>query len=100
MSLFFFRRPFSHDRSYEESNENHLIVLKLDDTPLDEQNPSVAGNEKPESSLNISKATAQNLKPMPGLWITGLAGQYPPYRFNTADFEQFVRKYYDVEKPR
>lgn len=92
--LFFLRRRFSHARSYEESKENLPIVSKPDDTPLDEQNPIVAGNEKLESSLSTSP------KPMPGLWITGLAGQYPPYRCNTADFEHYVRKFYDVEKPR
>lgn len=95
--MFLIRGRFTRARSSQENKENYPIVPKLDDTFLDEQDPA---NEKSGSSLNIFKPTAQNLKPMTGLWITGLATQYPPYQCNPAEFELYVKKFYSVEKPR
>jgi hypothetical protein len=37
--------------------------------------------------------------PVPGLWITGLGAQYPPYIFGPEKLDQIVKKLYDVENP-
>ena len=87
----------NYTRSYEKSKKNRLSVPKLNDVFLDEQD---AANEKSESSLSVFNPLAQHLKPMTGLWITGLAAQYPPYQCDAADFERYVKKFYSVEKPR
>lgn len=34
---------------------------------------------------------------LPGLWITGIGTQYPPYLSGTDQFEEYVRRFYDVE---
>lgn len=49
--------------------------------------------------VNGANGTANKSSPIPGLWITGLAAQYPPYLLTPDDIDKFARRFYDVEKP-
>lgn len=35
----------------------------------------------------------------PGLYITGLGSQYPPYLLGPEKLEEFAARFYDVESP-
>lgn len=37
--------------------------------------------------------------PVPGLWITGIGSQYPPYLVGPDALDKFAKRFYDVEKP-
>ncbi|KAI3391560.1 hypothetical protein diail_7154 [Diaporthe ilicicola] len=37
--------------------------------------------------------------PFPGLWITGIGTQYPPYSLGPEKLEKFANRFHDVEKP-
>ena len=39
------------------------------------------------------------LKETPGLYITGLGHQYPPFLFQPEHLESFIKKWYDLETP-
>ena len=39
------------------------------------------------------------VKEAPGLFITGLGHQYPPFLFGPDKLEAFVKRWYDVETP-
>lgn len=36
----------------------------------------------------------------PGIWITGLGHQYPPYLVGPELFEELATRFYDAEKPQ
>ncbi|KAL1856404.1 hypothetical protein Daus18300_010776 [Diaporthe australafricana] len=54
-------------------------------------------------SLNASNSmgseTNSSKAPFPGLWITGIDSQYPPYCLGPEKLEKFARSFHDVEKP-
>lgn len=37
--------------------------------------------------------------PIPGLWITGIASQYPPYLLGPEKLNEFTWRFFDVEEP-
>ncbi len=37
--------------------------------------------------------------PVPGLWVTGVASQYPPYLLGPEKLDEFAKRFFDVEKP-
>ncbi|KAK4100108.1 thiolase-like protein [Parathielavia hyrcaniae] len=46
---------------------------------------------------NATQATGT--QPMPGLWITGIASQYPPHLLAPERLGEFAEMFFDVEKP-
>ena len=43
--------------------------------------------------------TSTPFKETPGLYITGLGSQYPPFLFQPENLEGFIKKWYDLETP-
>jgi type III polyketide synthase len=50
-------------------------------------------NTSPQPSID------ETSKPTPGLFVTGIAAQYPPYLIGPGKLEKFAKKWYDVESP-
>ena len=50
-------------------------------------------------SSRSSSATRSNSNSVPGLFITGLGSQYPPFLFHPDKLEGFIEKFYDLETP-
>ncbi|CAP71782.1 uncharacterized protein PODANS_6_7330 [Podospora anserina S mat+] len=53
------------------------------------------GEKSETNGANGTHATP----PMPGLWITGIASQYPPYLLGPEKLDEFAKRFFDVEKP-
>ena len=80
--------------------EHHAVYEVL---PLMEPSP---GTKKlfSEKILEIgssrsSSTTLSSSKSVPGLYITGLGHQYPPFLFHPEKLEGFISKWYDLETP-
>lgn len=52
---------------------------------------------KPQDSIHTNGSCG--ISPAPGLWITGLGAQYPPYLLTPEKLDRFARRFYDVESP-
>lgn len=39
------------------------------------------------------------ISPVPELWITGLAAQYPAYLLGPEKLDKFAKRFHDVEAP-
>lgn len=50
-------------------------------------------------SSNGSNGASPPGGPPPGLWITGIGAQYPPYLYGHELLEDFAKRHYDVENP-
>ena len=50
-------------------------------------------------SSRSSSTTLSSSKAVPGLYITGLGSQYPPFLFHPDRLEGFISKWYDLETP-
>ena len=50
-------------------------------------------------SSRSSSSTLSSSKAVPGLYITGLGSQYPPFLFHPDKLEGFISKWYDLETP-
>ena len=50
-------------------------------------------------SSRSSSSTLSSSKAAPGLYITGLGSQYPPFLFHPDRLEGFISKWYDLETP-
>ena len=67
--------------------------------------PSIATKKLfAESVLDIgssrsSSSTLSSSKAVPGLYITGLGSQYPPFLFHADRLAGFISKWYDLETP-
>ena len=65
---------------------------------------SAAGNVFTESVLEFessrsSSSTLSSSKAVPGLYITGLGSQYPPFSFHPDRLAGVMSKWYDLETP-
>lgn len=49
--------------------------------------------------LSAALETAAPTKETPGLYITGMGQQYPPFLFMPDKLEGFVKKWYDLDTP-
>ena len=76
---------------------------EFDDGVLGDEVAEVARKtEDPETPLRASSDRRAQLNSdlsSPGLWITGLATQYPPHLISAGQFEQYVKRFYDAESP-
>jgi fungal type III polyketide synthase len=52
-------------------------------------------NQTTNGTINGS----HNRSSLPGLWITGIASQYPAYLLGPEKLDEFAKRFYDVEKP-
>ena len=50
-------------------------------------------------SSRSSSTTLSSSKAAPGLYITGLGSQYPPFLFHPDKLEGFISRWYDLETP-
>ena len=50
-------------------------------------------------SSRSSSTTLSSSKAAPGLYITGLGSQYPPFLFHPDRLEGFISRWYDLETP-
>ncbi|KAI9784348.1 MAG: hypothetical protein M1839_002409 [Geoglossum umbratile] len=61
------------------------------------------GSQTPKHSLHENTSPQPTIdetsKPTPGLFVTGIAAQYPPYLIGPGKLEKFAKKWYDVESP-
>lgn len=50
------------------------------------------------NGLNGDKGDDRH-SPVPGLWITGIGSQFPPYLGSPETLDTFAKRFYDVESP-
>ena len=50
-------------------------------------------------SSRSSSTTLSSSKAAPGLYITGLGSQYPPFLFHPDKLEGYISRWYDIETP-
>ncbi|KAL8863090.1 MAG: hypothetical protein Q9178_000464 [Gyalolechia marmorata] len=63
--------------------------------PMHGQGPAVNGVTTSEPA-KANPPQAESPKP-PGLWLTGVGTQYPPYLSTIDKFETYVKRFYDSE---
>lgn len=80
---------FEHKDAYQKPLEGPGIIHKHLFTEL---------IEDIESSRSLS-TTRSSTKTTPGLFITGLGSQYPPFLLHPDKLESFIEKWYDLETP-
>lgn len=54
---------------------------------------------KPKPQYSMHTNGTPKTSPAPGLWITGLGSQYPPYLLGPENLDRFAKRFYDVENP-
>jgi len=52
-----------------------------------------------QSNEHEGVGSSRSTPPVPGLWITGIASQYPPYLLGPEKLDEFAKRFFDVEKP-
>ena len=52
-----------------------------------------------KEDVSTTPVSVTKVKETPGLYITGLGSQYPPFLFPPDKLEPFIKKWYDLETP-
>lgn len=92
----------------EVSTANGAIALQPTFEPLDTYRVPPTGPTmaiKHDYTVTVKEDVStipQSITPVkeaPGLYITGLGSQYPPFQFPPEKLEGFVKRWYDLDTP-
>ena len=79
----------------------HFVFEPCDSYRVPQVGPNTAVKRECIISVleDVSIASHPEIKEVPGLYITGLGSQYPPFLLYPEKLEGFVKKWYDIDSP-